>query len=405
MSQGPMNARLIYKFFEAANMQRWNDHIRPVELTELDKQSHKMVIAYVLARFEETEKGRTIDWTKIIEGGIFEFLHRIFLTDLKPPVYHQMQKEKGQELNEYVFRELVSEVPDIDQEFLTRFKEYHSTNDESIERRVLKAAHYLATNWEFRLIYTANTTMLGIEETKHNIEMQIEDHYDLIGVQRIMLAKKSYGFIEFCGQLRYQQRWARAPRIPRTSVLGHMLMVAVMSYLCSLRIKAGPKRTVNNFYTALFHDLPEVLTKDIITPVKKSVGGLEELIADYEEQEVEEKLLPLLPVTWRKDFEYLLLDPFRNRVRDGTLVKKDLSYEQINTGHNDDGSWAVDGGMLKGCDNLAAFIEANSSIKYGVSSKVLRTGKQRLLELYQEVDNISGIDFYGLMLELDQMDI
>jgi putative hydrolase of HD superfamily len=148
-----------------------------------------------------------------------------------------------------------------------------------------------------------------------------------------------------------------------------------------------------------------VLTKDIITPVKKSVGGLEELIADYEEQEVEEKLLPLLPVTWRKDFEYLLLDPFRNRVRDGTLVKKDLSYEQINTEHNDDGSWAVDGGMLKGCDNLAAFIEANSSIKYGVSSKVLRTGKQRLLELYQEVDNISGIDFYGLMLELDQMDI
>jgi putative hydrolase of HD superfamily len=398
-----MNARLIYKFFEAANMQRWNDHIRPVELTELDKQSHKMVIAYVLARFEETEKGRTIDWTKIIEGGIFEFLHRIFLTDLKPPVYHQMQKEKGQELNEYVYHELLSEVPDIDQEFMARFKQYHSNKDECIERRVLKAAHYLATNWEFRLVYAANSTMLGIEDTKKSIEMQIEDHYDLIGVQRIMLAKKSYGFIEFCGQLRYQQRWARAPRIPRTSVLGHMLMVAIMSYLCSLRIKAGPKRTVDNFYTALFHDLPEVLTKDIITPVKKSVGGLEELIADYEEQEVEDKLLPLLPVTWRKDFRYLLLDPFRNRARDPSAVKRDLSSGETEAGK--DVPWAVDGMMLKGCDNLAAFIEANSSIKYGVSSKVLRTGKQRLLELYQEIDNISGIDFYGLMMELDGMDI
>lgn len=404
MSQGPMNARLIYKFFEAANMQRWNDHIRPVELTELDKQSHKMVIAYVLARFEETEKGRTIDWTKIIEGGIFEFLHRIFLTDLKPPVYHQMQKEKGEELNEYVYRELLSEVPDIDPELMARFKHYHSAKDESIERRVLKAAHYLATNWEFRLVYAANSTMLGIEDTKKNIEMQIEDHYDLIGVQRIMLAKKSYGFIEFCGQLRYQQRWARAPRIPRTSVLGHMLMVAIMSYLCSLRIKAGPKRTVDNFYTALFHDLPEVLTKDIITPVKKSVGGLEELIADYEEQEVEDKLLPLLPVTWRKDFRYLLLDPFRNRARDSSTVKKERPDDEIKA-RNEDGPWAVDGLMLKGCDNLAAFIEANSSIKYGVSSKVLRIGKQRLLELYQENQNISGIDFYGLMQELDRMDI
>lgn len=386
MPKGPMNARLVYKFFEAANMQRWNDHIRPVELTELDKQSHKMVIAYVLARFEETEKSTRIDWTKIIEGGIFEFLHRIFLTDLKPPIYHRMQKEKGDELNEYVFHELVSEVPELDQDFLDRFKAYHSRKEECVERRVLRAAHYLATNWEFKLIYNANQTMLGIEETRKNIEMQIEDHYDLIGVQRIMLAKKSYGFIEFCGQLRYQQRWARAPRVPRTSVLGHMLMVAIMSYLCSLQIGAPPQRRVNNFFTALFHDLPEVLTKDIITPVKKSVGGLEELISNYEKQQVEEKLLPLLPATWRKDFELLLTDPFRNRPEEG-------------------GGWAVDGAMLKGCDNLAAFIEASSSIKYGVSSKVLRTGKQRLLELYQRNGSVGGIDFYQLMLELDQMDI
>ncbi|HUT26494.1 MAG TPA: HD domain-containing protein [Methanomassiliicoccales archaeon] len=405
MSQGPMNARLIYKFFEAANMQRWNDHIRPVELTELDKQSHKMVIAYVLAKFEETEKSRKIDWTKIIEGGIFEFLHRIFLTDLKPPVFHRLQKEKGRELNEYVFRELVSEVPDIDPEFLERFKAYHSEQDESIERRVLKAAHYLATNWEFRLIYAANPTMMGIEDTKRNIEMQIEDHYDLIGVQRVMLGKKSYGFIEFCGQLRYQQRWARAPRIPRTSVLGHMLMVAIMSHLCSLRINAGPQRAMNNFYTALFHDLPEVLTKDIITPVKKSVGGLEELIAEYEEQEVKDKLLPLLPATWRKDFEYLLLDPFRNRVRDRTGVTKEMPYEEINSSYNDNDSWAVDGRMLKGCDNLAAFIEAASSIKYGISSRVLRMGKQRLLESYKEMGSISDIDFYRLMQEMDEMEI
>ena len=35
-----------------ANMQRWNDKIRPVELRELDKQAHKMVIAYLIGKFE-----------------------------------------------------------------------------------------------------------------------------------------------------------------------------------------------------------------------------------------------------------------------------------------------------------------------------------------------------------------
>ena len=39
---------LLIRLFDAAYMQRWNDQIRPVELTELDKQAHKMVVAYML---------------------------------------------------------------------------------------------------------------------------------------------------------------------------------------------------------------------------------------------------------------------------------------------------------------------------------------------------------------------
>ena len=36
--------------YEAAHIQRWNEHIRPMGFTELDKQAHKMMIVYVLAR-------------------------------------------------------------------------------------------------------------------------------------------------------------------------------------------------------------------------------------------------------------------------------------------------------------------------------------------------------------------
>ena len=34
--------------YEAAHIQRWNEHIRPMGFTELDKQAHKMMIVYVL---------------------------------------------------------------------------------------------------------------------------------------------------------------------------------------------------------------------------------------------------------------------------------------------------------------------------------------------------------------------
>ena len=73
---------LLLKIFDAAYMQRWNDKVRPVEMIELDKQAHKMIIAYFLGKFEENTKG--FNWIEIIEGGIFELLQRLVITDLKP---------------------------------------------------------------------------------------------------------------------------------------------------------------------------------------------------------------------------------------------------------------------------------------------------------------------------------
>ncbi|MGZ3608406.1 MAG: HD domain-containing protein, partial [Syntrophales bacterium] len=79
---------LILKIHDAASMQRWNDKIRPVELRELDKQAHKMVISFILGKFEE--ENPEFNWIEVIEGGLFEFLQRIIVTDLKPQIFHRI---------------------------------------------------------------------------------------------------------------------------------------------------------------------------------------------------------------------------------------------------------------------------------------------------------------------------
>ena len=104
---------LIEFIFEAAHIQRWNDHIRPQGFTELDKQAHKMMIMYVLARCEEQDHGARLDWEVLVEGGIFEFLHRVVLTDIKPPIYHELMREKGPLLNKWVYRELEQRIPSL----------------------------------------------------------------------------------------------------------------------------------------------------------------------------------------------------------------------------------------------------------------------------------------------------
>ena len=57
---------LLLRIFDAAYMQRWNDKLRPIELVELDKQGHKMIIAYILGKFEEDKNEfRISSYTKI----------------------------------------------------------------------------------------------------------------------------------------------------------------------------------------------------------------------------------------------------------------------------------------------------------------------------------------------------
>ncbi|WP_424354509.1 HD domain-containing protein [Methanobacterium sp. MBAC-LM] len=390
-----MIEKLIERFFEAASMQRWNDHIRPVELTELDKQAHKMVIAYVIAKIEEDRKGKGhVNWLNLIESFIFEFLYRLVLTDIKPPVFHRMMAERRQELNNHVLTELKEDFNYLnDEKFKHKFEIYFMQDENTLERRILRAAHYLATNWEFKIIYHSAPFIYGIEKTKENIENQIEDHYDLIGVQKILLGKKSYGFVDLCGQLRFQKRWAHSPRVPETSVLGHMLIVAITAYLCTIKMESDPceRRVYNNFFAGLFHDLPEVSTRDIISPIK-SAAGLEDIIKDYENERMKEEVLPLLPKTWHDEMKYFTEDEFENKIKKEGVPQKGIKFKEMNKKYNINEYSPIDGELIRACDKLAAFIETNLSIEYGITSRYLEEGRENIFNAYKN-KVISGTDF------------
>ncbi|HOB28419.1 MAG: HD domain-containing protein [Dethiobacteria bacterium] len=386
---------LLELLFEAASIQRWNDHNRPEHFTELDKQAHKMIYAYVLAKFEETDRGMAVDWCALIEGFLFEYLHRVVLTDIKPPVFHRLMAEKGAQLNEWVLEQLNEQLAPLEGGFFERMKGYLRCSEEnSLEKKILRAAHYLATNWEFKLIYHLNAGIYGLEETRHDIENQLEEHYDLAGVQKLNLNKKTGHFLDLVGQLRFQQRWAQSPRLPKTSVLGHMLIVAAFSYFCSLEIAAVPQRKKHNFLGGLFHDLPEVLTRDIISPVKRSVKGLDLLIKEIEQRQMEERIYPLLPASWHREIKFFTENEFAGKIiKEGRVHF--VSSDEINERYNEDCYTPLDGEIIRACDQLAAYMETYLSISYGIKSPHLEEANRQLYETYRQCI-IAGIDFSRL---------
>ena len=370
-------------FFDSANMHRWNDHLTPADLTEMDKQAHKAAISWMLGKFEEKE-GNRVDWRRLIEHQMFAFIQRSVLTDLKPQVFHKISKDRKEEVNAFVLSEFDRLVPDSDPGFRERFQRYLSNDSPSLEDELIRAAHYLATRWEFNLIYDSNRSLYGIDVTRQEIDTQIDQHKNLVGVREITSERSGpFNFIDLIGQLRFQQRWARTPRIPKTTVLGHSLLVANAMFLHDLDAGVDDRQIYNDYYTGLFHDLPEVLTKDVITPIKVNVSGLAAVLEDYERDLVEEKILPLMDPSWHDEFRFMSLDPFTD-VDDPKFGKRN-GYD------------------LKTCDSLAAYMEAHISICYGVSSTTLRDGERDIREKLQSRDR--GIDASKIISDLDAMHI
>ena len=392
-----INPKIIEYIFSSASIQRWNDYPRMVDLVELDKQAHKFIIAYFIAKLEDD-----INFTHLIEAGIFEFLRRVVVTDIRPDVFRKALQQKSKEINTWVVGKLKSSIENIENgNFLQKFEEFlNDPNMYKKERFILKAASYLSTKWEFSIVYQTSQFLSDIEEVKKAVDAEIEDYYELIGVRKIALNKKLAKIVDLSGRLRFQKRWAQTPRIPETSVLGHMLTVALFSYFYSLEVKACDKRLQNNFFTALFHDLPEALTRDIISPVKYSVDELSEIIAEYEVAKIEDDILPNIPINIQEEFSYILgiskgiKEEFANKVKiDGNITEVD----DINK-YNLDKYEAIDGLALKKFDKLSAFVEASLSISHGIKSKELISGKNEILKGLKE---INGVDFKQIALDID----
>jgi putative hydrolase of HD superfamily len=375
-----IHKKLALRLFEASYIQRWNDKIRPVELTELDKHAHKMIIAYCLAKYEEL-KGEKIEWHSIIKSGIYELLRRVVISDIKSPIYRKIKDEfktEYDELNKWVFKNLSAELTGLAKGAIKEeILQYLTTEDYFDDRTnaIMKAAHAYASYWEFQIIRQANPSGYQIPEINKLMINDLEKHLDLVGMRKILTEHKILDFISLCGQLRFQIRWGHTPRIPKTSVLGHMLLVACITYLLTRELDACPSRIYNNFFGGLFHDLPEVVTRDIISPVKNSVEGMPAAISHIERDLAAKEIYPLIEEEWIPEFKYFTENEFEGKItKDGKVVF--VSSEDISASYNEDAFSPIDGKLIEVSDKFSAYLEAYAAFSIGISTPQLQDGLQ-----------------------------
>ena len=306
--------------------------------------------------------------------------------------------------------QLVPRLAPLGDGFIDRMRAYlMEPEDKSPARRILAAAHLFASYSEFLLLKNVNEMDEELTEIEASFIQGLEALQDLPGVAELLSTSSVAGrFARLCGKLRFQTRWSQTPRIPETSVLGHMFIVACFAWFFTLEQDGCRARKQNNFFCGLFHDLPELLTRDIISPVKRSAREIGDLIREYEEHELERLVLGPLSDGGYKDVAerlgyFLGLttgSEFDSCVTDKGIVRK-VDSEQVQSAMDRDEFDPKDGEMLKVCDNLAAFIEAYTALKNGIASDQLHEAQYRIRKLYQHRPGTAGIQAGALMADFD----
>lgn len=400
-----MEKTLALKIFEGFSIQRWNDLVRPFELVEMDKAGEKMVIAYILAKYEE-HKGKKINWSWMIYASLFDLLKKIALCDIKAPVQQMLKKEFPDEymrLNEWVlnqYRQLIT-----DDDLFSRFTIYVGQKagsfsiPEDLQHtvHVYQAAHKYSTMRELEMLSPVNEKE-RISDIDFQLKNEIQPYLDLEGLQKFITHQKEFNFLLKIEQLRFQTRWNQTPRVPKTSVLGHCFFVAIMTLL--LGRESNPhmceRRIINNFFSALFHDLPESVTRDIISPVKQATDELPNIVKKIEDEIVNKELVPFMESFYVNEILYYTSDEFSDRIISADGNVEVVSWADLNTKYNFEVYNPVDGKLVRICDHLSALMEADISIKHGTTSVHLESGREGMLHYYKEGQIISGIDVNSL---------
>jgi len=312
-------------------------------------------------------------------------------------------------LTNWVLDELRPRIMPLGEDFLSGMTDYlMQPEDKGLARRILHAAHLYASYSEFKLLKSINRMDHELTEIEESFIDRLNDMRDLAGVSELLDEDNNVlgRFARMCGRLRFQKRWSQTPRVPETSVLGHMFIVAAYSWFFSMEVGACPARRQNNFFAGLFHDLPELLTRDIISPVKQASQEIGDLIHEYEIRELDRVVLTPLKdggyVDIAARLEYFLGleigSEFKATInRDGAV--SEASDEQLAGVYNQDSLDPKDGPLLKVCDSLAAYIEAHTALKNGISSDQLHHALYRIRLRYNETPTIARVQVSALLAD------
>ena len=312
-----MLSKLIRMATSLFTINRWNTTPHIELITEASNSGFSLHVALLLAN----ESGEKVDYEKLIKQMVLKDLPKAILSDISLQTKNYI-KDTSLELWTKTFKSAMEEVlREVPEGWRTDFRDkIIRAKDDSIEG----------------LIIDFSDTYAAFSECEINARVYPEYYKQPLHELREKLNRfKKYAFIaDLLERPEYREyllkvrtlinavRWNQTNRNIKTTVAGHTFFVTFVATLLSYISSTLNGRFQNCSELLLksaYHDVPEAMTGDIISPTKRRIPGFEETITKVEEQMVETYLLSLIRGKGRETLKGYMLHPFEGET--GRLVR------------------------------------------------------------------------------------
>ncbi|MBO1223220.1 MAG: HD domain-containing protein [Candidatus Scalindua sediminis] len=327
-----MNVQFIDAISTLFSLQRWNFVPRVETWVEAENVAYVSHLIYAVGRnaglnSKQIEKtlARTIikSFNKHHLSDISHYTRKA-INDVKPGSWAEIEKDVSKEtlalfpkeVHRYISDNMIAPLSDPEDE-------------NTIEGKLLRFVQMDVAKSECdtnKMAYPENPYYLDLVNVLDSDVQRLRE-VDNLRTSKSHLKK----YVEYIKNMKYLRRWNRINRSVETSVMSHTFVVAALALVTSCIEVNKPESGLPKNFTyrailrALFHDVPEAFTGDIITPAKTRIK--EQAGEEWGEIEMR-RLKPLMDATPKnvradmQEFELLKDLPSGNDDLVGKLVKE-----------------------------------------------------------------------------------
>lgn len=293
------------------SMKRWNNFPRIEDVSHLDNVWYVVHIALFLAYLEE-KNWKKVNREFLIKRIIFNSFLSLLISDI-----NSWTREYIKNIDSSIFKKIedlwIKNLLDLDApDFIKKDLEETLLNtDNKLELLIIDCAKKYAWLNECKINSKIYDDIYEVPLSE--INSFLDENRNKLFSLNILLDNDDYKkYLSHIRRLSHSMRWSWQTRIFPISVMSHLVIITYIAYV----IWMIENNNWNNYsieellLRTIYHDIPEAITGDIITPTKKSVDWFVEVLEKVEIKMMDDYMFSYVDNDYRSNvFEYML-NPF-----------------------------------------------------------------------------------------------